>query len=239
VTRHRKRSLLVVLLALVFPTLITWLYFVALRTAPAAVQQTTYAVSKAIQFVLPVVWVYATNRQDLRLLRPRARGLPIGLLFGLVIGFAMWALYDWVLKPTGFFTGPTEQVRAKVVGMGLDSTVRYAAVGLFYALFHSFLEEYYWRWFVFRELRAVTRLPTAILVSSLGFMAHHILVLALYFGWSSPATWLFSVSVAIGGAIWAWMYERTQSLLGPWASHCLVDAMIFLIGYDLVRDVLS
>jgi membrane protease YdiL (CAAX protease family) len=72
-------------------------------------------------------------------------------------------------------------------------------------------------------------------ISSLGFMAHHVLVLGKYFGFSSPATWLFSVCVAVGGAVWAWLYERTESLLGPWLSHLLVDAAIFAIGYDLVR----
>ena len=83
----------------------------------------------------------------------------------------------------------------------------------------------------------MSALPTAMVLSSLGFMAHHILVLATFFGWSSPATWIFSCGVAIGGAAWAWIYDRSQSLLGPWASHCLVDAAIFVIGFDLVRDM--
>ena len=58
-------------------------------------------------------------------------------------------------------------------------------------------------------------------------------------GFSSPATWLFSVCVAVGGAMWAWLYERTGSLLGPWLSHLLVDAAIFAIGYDLVRHTFN
>ncbi len=235
---NRKLSLLVIFFALTFPTLITWIYFVALRTSAPRVQQTAYAVSKAIQFALPVIWVFATRRKDFRWVWPRARGFWIGLGFGLFIGVVMGLLYVFGLKPAGFFTGPAEQVRAKVTGMGLDSPAKYAAVGFFYALCHSLLEEYYWRWFVFRELRSVSSLPTAILVSSVGFMSHHVLVLATFFGWSSPATWLFSCCVAIGGAVWAWLYERSQSLVGPWASHCLVDAAIFLIGYDLVSDLL-
>ena len=28
--------------------------------------------------------------------------------------------------------------------------------------------------------------------------------------------------------------DESGSLLGPWLSHCLIDAAIFLIGYDLV-----
>ena len=60
------------------------------------------------------------------------------------------------------------------------------------------------------------------------------LILGTYFGWTSPATWLFSLAIAIGGAAWAWLYHRSGSLVGPWLSHLLVDAAIFVIGYHLV-----
>jgi membrane protease YdiL (CAAX protease family) len=66
-------------------------------------------------------------------------------------------------------------------------------------------------------------------------MAHHVVVLGLYFGWTNPWTWLFSGATAAGGAFWAWLYQRSGSIYGPWASHLLLDAGIFAIGYDLVR----
>ena len=131
------------------------------------------------------------------------------------------------------------EIRSKVAGMGIASSGAYAALGLFYALGHSGLEEYYWRWFVYRQLRAVTSFRTALIVSSLGFMAHHVLVLATFFGADSPATYLFSLAVAVGGGIWAAVYERCGSLIGPWVSHALVDAGIFLIGYDLIRETFA
>ena len=81
------------------------------------------------------------------------------------------------------------------------------------------------------------RLWPAILLSSVAFVGHHIIILAAYFGWTSPATVLFSACVGVGGAAWAWLYSRSGSLLGPWLSHLLVDAAIFIIGYDLVRSV--
>jgi membrane protease YdiL (CAAX protease family) len=45
---------------------------------------------------------------------------------------------------------------------------------------------------------------------------------------------LLAACVALGGAVWAWMYERRGSLYGPWIGHFLVDAVIMYIGYDLV-----
>ena len=49
--------------ALVLPTLVTWLYFVALAAYPSVVQQGAYAVGKGVQFALPVVWIWLVLRQ--------------------------------------------------------------------------------------------------------------------------------------------------------------------------------
>lgn len=227
------------LFALVFPTFVTWLYFIALADSPAAIQQTAYSLGKLAQFVLPVFWVLIVLRQRPRLSSSPTRGLIAGLLFGAVIGGAILGLYHVWLKPIGFFDAPGEGVRAKLSGIGVTSVVVYAVIGVFYSLAHSLLEEYYWRWFVFRRLTCHTPLAMAITISSLGFMAHHVLVLATYFGFWSFATWFFSLSIAVGGAVWAWLYFRSGSLLGPWMSHLLVDAAIFLIGYDLSREILK
>ena len=146
---------------------------------------------------------------------------------------------SWCGKRNPAFAGASQAIREKIVGLGIGGLWMYAAVGVFYALCHSALEEYYWRWFVFGQLRSRLRLVSAVAISSLAFMAHHVILLATYFGWSSPWTYAFSLSVAAGGAVWAWLYERSGSLVGPWLSHLVVDAAIFLVGYDLARDVLT
>ena len=79
-------------------------------------------------------------------------------------------------------------------------------------------------------------LSAAVVLSSIGFMAHHIILLATFFGWTSVVTYLFSIGIAIGGIAWALIYHFSGSLLGPWLSHLLVDAANFLIGFDLVRE---
>ena len=78
----------------------------------------------------------------------------------------------------------------------------------------------------------------AAVVSSVAFMAHHVILLGFYFGWTTPWTYLFSVAVAIGGLVWAWLYQRSGSIVAAWLSHLVVDAGIFLVGYDVVRGLL-
>ena len=45
-------------------------------------------------------------------------------------------------------------------------------------------------------------------------------------------------AVAVGGAFWAWLYQRSGSLAGPWLSHLVADAGIFFVGYQLIGDML-
>ncbi len=224
--------------ALLLPSLITYLYFVVLAQRPAEWQQTAYGVGKTMQFLLPVIWVLAVQRDGTRWGLPPLVGGRRGLAFGLLVMLGTWFAYQWILQPFGWLDEAGPQVQQKVRGFGVGSIWAYAALTLFYSAVHSGLEEYYWRWFVFDRLRHVTRLPWAILLSSLGFMAHHVIVLGFFFGWQSPLTYLLSGAVAVGGAFWAWLYDRTGSLAGPWLSHALVDVGIFVVGFDIVRNAL-
>lgn len=225
-------------MAMAYPTLLTWAYFVLLRDAPAAVQQSVYALGKTVQFVFPVVWVYWVWRQPWARPLVRRQGLGIGLAFGTAVLLAMLGLFLTWLKNSEYGPGLDAQAVEKVRDLGLDSLWKYGAVAVFYALAHSLLEEYYWRWFVFGQLQRTMRPSWAIGISSLGFMAHHVILLGTFFGWASPLTYLFSLGVAIGGAFWAWLYGYSRSLFAPWLSHMLVDIAIFVIGYDLVRELL-
>ncbi len=61
---------LAVAFALVFPTVLTVAYFVLLAGYPSGVQQAVYAVGKTVQFVFPLVWVFACCANE-----PRGSGL--------------------------------------------------------------------------------------------------------------------------------------------------------------------
>ena len=115
----------------------------------------------------------------------------------------------------------------------------YGAVEHFY-LFAAFLcignsgmEEYYWRWFVYRGLRNFMPVKLAVVVSALGFTLHHVVVLSAYFP-SVGFVVLLNVGVFVGGCVWALLYEKHRSIVGPWVSHCIVDAAIMVVAYDLL-----
>ena len=222
--------------ALLYPTLLTLVYFVWLAGTSENAQQISYLVGKAIQFCFPLAWAGLICREVLAWPRFNCRGITAGIGFGLAISAAICGLYFGGFRAAGTFAAAGKEMLAHLSGLGITSTPIYMVVALFYSLLHSLLEEYYWRWFVFGRLRHLIALWPAIAISSVCFMLHHVVVLSLYFGWFSPWTWVFSISTAVGGAFWAWLYNRSGSIYGPWLSHMLIDAAIFGVGYDLLHS---
>lgn len=221
-----------VVAVLLFPTVATYAYFVLLSGRPS--MSILYGASKIVQFAIPLAWVVFAQRRRIALTRPDPRSLVEGGLLGLAIAAVSLAAYFGYFRTSPLLASAPEMVAAKIRDMGLTTPARYLTFALFLAVPHALLEEYYWRWFGFGQLRRVLPLNAAIAVSSLGFMAHHVIVIQqlLHAPWGFAL--FLSACVAVGGALWAWLYHRRGSLYGPWLSHFLVDAVIMLIGYNLV-----
>jgi membrane protease YdiL (CAAX protease family) len=226
--------------ALVFPTLATWLYFIQFAGSPAV--RIFYIAGKVVQFCFPLVFVALVERGKAQFggacssaarLSP-LRSLGIGLALGIAVGALILALYHGVFSKTAAFADVPQEVRAKLQDAGIVTPGGFIMLAAFYSVIHSILEEYYWRWFVFGHLRYALPLAPAVVVSSLGFMAHHTLVIGRFFGGPSLMTVLLSAGVAVGGALWAWLYQRSGHLYGPWLSHMLVDASLMAIGYQML-----
>ena len=234
-SRRKKLSLVILVFALVFPFFLTLNYFVILANAPQAIQQAAYSIGKVIQFALPILWVGLVCKEQVWFRSNHRRGLTEGTLFGVAVFAAMLAVYLFWLRLPGGSLAPDssacQEVLAKIKGLGLDSKGSFILLSVFYSIIHSGLEEYYWRWFVFRKLSCPT------VIASLGFTAHHVILLGTYFGYTSPYCWLASLGVFIGGWYWCWLYRRTDSIWGAWIGHGLVDAAIFTIGFLMMTGV--
>ena len=231
----KKLSSFILIFALVFPFFLTLNYFVLLANAPPAIQQAAYSIGKVIQFALPILWVGLFCRERFWLRSINRRGLIEGALFGVAVFATMLAVYFFWLRIPGGVLAPGssayQEILDKIKGLGLDSKGAFILLGVFYAIIHSGLEQYYWRWFVFRKLSC------SAVVASLGFTAHHVILLGTFFGYDSPYCWLASFGVFIGGWYWCWLYRRTDSIWGAWIGHGIVDAAIFTIGFLIMTSI--
>jgi membrane protease YdiL (CAAX protease family) len=236
-------DVLALLFAMSFPTFLAWMnFFVLPGTTPESnpFLQWFFGVGKAIQFTFPLIYVSLFERQQLWLPGPTRRGLGVGVAFGFLVGLVTFGLYFGGLKGTVLFEETSPKIHDYMAQFNLPSAEGFLLMAMFIALVHSLWEEYYWRWFVFGRLQRWLPWPGAAVISGLAFMAHHVLVLAFYLpGYFWVAVLPLSLCVAAGGAVWAWMYHRYQSLYAPWVSHCLVDMAIMVVGYDLLRPFLK
>ena len=232
---NNKKLITGLIFAGLFPSIMTLLYFVVLAGEGSNLQKITYTIGKVLQFTFPLwflVWVMKTK------IRPPlkwTKSIWVGLLFGITVGFLMMGMIHSSLFSETLLQTLKLNIQTKLETLNITSLWSYVGLGIFYSLIHSFLEEYYWRWFVYGQLKTLMGKMGANILSSLCFMSHHVIVLAVFFGWTNPFTYILSFMIALGGSFWAWHYERTQSLIGPWLSHMIEDAAIFYIGYQLVQ----
>jgi hypothetical protein len=222
-----------------FPGIMAWVYFVSLavpvngKPPPAAFA--VYLLSKAVQFGFPLLWVWHFERHRLCPSVPSFQGLALGVGFGLVVTAIIFYAYYGVLSGSPILEATPGKIRDKLILFHADTPSHFLLLGVFIAGIHSLMEEYYWRWFVFGELRKRMAVSSAIALSALAFMAHHVVVLAVYFPQHFFSAALpFSLCVAAGGAVWAWLYQRTGTIYSSWISHLLVDTAILTIGYEMV-----
>ncbi len=232
----RAAELAVLAFACALPTVVTLAYFVWAEGSAVGAQQAIFGVAKLVQFALPVVWAGAICRERLAWPRWSPRGMLLGAIFGVAVAAALWAMYVTLLGAPVLddALGP---IRAKITSLGVDSRGGFLALGAFYAVCHSLLEEYYWRWFVFGRLARHVALGWAIGISAVAFAAHHVVVLWAYFSHAPTMALLLAACVAVGGACWAWLYHHARSIYAPWFSHLIVDAAIFTVGYHLARPL--
>jgi CAAX protease family protein len=221
-----------------FPSLMSWLEFHILPGSGLeenATLKVAFGLGKVVQFAFPVVYVWLRERAWFTAGRLSRQALALGLAFGLLVGAGACAMYFPWLKHTAVFADVPARLHRWLSQFELATPIRYLGMATFISIPHSFLEEYYWRWFVFGRLERCLPTAAANVFSSLAFMSHHVFVLAFYlegYFWSAAVP--FSLCVAGGGMVWAWLYHHCRSIYPSWFSHLLVDLVLMAIGYDLM-----
>lgn len=230
-TRPSGSRLAVALLpAVLLPLLAALFYFVLFSAHPAA--RLLYGATKVFTVLWPILAVRFVLGEPfpgpLAGLRRWLRALPLGFLAGLVVGAALVGL---MATPVGaVVSASAETIRAKVTQLGILEW--YWPFALFLSLVNSLVEEFYWRWFVYGQLRRAWPGWRAHLLAAVAFSAHHVVVMSQFL----PLGWGFAAggAVALGGLLMSLLFERQRTVAGAWACHLLSDVVLMGIGYWLL-----
>jgi len=179
--------------------------------------------------LLPALWLKFIDGGQWSWSPPKLGGFRTAAVLGLVIAAVIFIAHAIA---SHFGAMHPEKIVDSAARTGLNHPGIYLAGALYWITFNSLMEEYIWRWFVFRKFEVLLGGKPAVPAAALAFTAHHVIVLAAQFYW--PIALLGSVGVFIGGAIWSWLYLRYRSVWPCYLSHAIVDAAIFIIGYRLI-----
>ena len=206
------------------------IYFVAAGDHPAA--RWGFGFVKLFTILWPLIalrWLLErpirfSSPSNVSLSRSLLEGLGLGAVIGGSIGLAM-------LTPLGdLVASSADAIGAKVDDLGIREHFWVFAVVV--SVGHSLLEEYYWRGFVYGQLRDRLSRFSVHLLAGLAFSLHHIVICSQFFS----LTWgiLLGGSVAIGGIFWSLMYQRHGHFYGAWVSHIIVDLVLMTIGAQVI-----
>ena len=228
-TNRRAASLLFLLLTVPVPTIGMLLALVLFPEASWS--KAVFSGAKLWLLAVPLVWLIAIEKQGVRraLTPPRwsNRGMLAGHLTGAII-FAGIAI-AWY----GF---ARDRIDAAEMGQrmrdaGLSTLPLYILGAIYWCTLNSLLEEYFWRWFVYRRLAVFVPGLVAALGSGVLFTVHHVFAIRVYMPWD--LTILASLGVLVGGVTWSWIYHRYGNIYAAYISHVYADVIIFWIGYQV------
>ncbi len=232
-SRSRRVWWGVLVAAMTLPTLASLAYFVWLEgtswVAPA------WLGAKMLQFAGPVAGLAVLLAAATGPARP-GRSVALGLGTGMAGAAFTWFSYVALFRGGKMAATAAEAITVKLADFHLDALWRYVLAALLISFLHSWLEEVYWRAFVYRWLHRLMHSEWSLVVAALGFAAHHVVVIAVYLGDASVFVLvLMSLPVALGGVLWCLLYRTTGNrLLAPWISHACMDLAIMAVGYDLI-----
>ena len=221
----RMSAVLALLLLVPAPSLGVYIAMMAAQGQPLG--WTAYALCKVWIIALPVLWLVFVDKGKLSLSPVRQGGLRFGLGLGALMLLAILVTYH--------FAGDLidiEQLRRSNAANGLDTPVRFLLLVIPLTLVNSLLEEYVWRWFVFRKCEALIGGVPAAFAAGLLFTVHHVFALKAQTTWEITA--LGSLGVFLAGTLWSWCYWRFRSIWPGYLRHALADVGIYIVGWMML-----
>ena len=192
-----------------------------------------YAVKSVIKMAMFMLIPLIASRVDrgvlyLPLLRPKNKGLLPAIALGVGIYVVILGGY-FLVSP---FFDFSKIAGALTTNAGVTKE-NFLYVSLYISFVNSFLEEFFFRGFVFTNLKQLSGRKLAYIFSATAFSLYHV---AMMIGWFSPTIFLLvMVGLAAGGMIFNWLNEKLDTIYCSWLTHMFANFAINTIGFMLLK----
>ncbi|NCB42627.1 MAG: CPBP family intramembrane metalloprotease [Clostridia bacterium] len=185
----------------------------------------------ALFSIFPAVYAIQTGENvlkssilNLKRNRPHLRGLNKSATLGILIFIVLIVAYVFI-RPY-IDTGQMIVEFQEKYKINKSNLLYYS----FYLVFiNSFLEEFFFRGFLFLNIKKLGLRKTAYIFSSLLFAVYHI---ANFQNWFSiPVFILALIGLFAGGCIFNYLDDQQETFLNSWFVHICADLAIVLIGF--------
>ena len=191
-----------------------------------------YAAKSAIKIALFMLIPLIASKIDhsvlyLSLLRPKKKGLLPAIALG--VGIYVVILGGYFLVSPFFDFSQIAGALTDNAGVTKDN---FLYVSLYISFAKSFLEEFFFRGFVFTNLKQHSGRKLAYIFSAAAFSLYHV---AMMIGWFSPALFLLVMAgLVVGGMIFNWLNEKLDTIYCSWLTHMFANFAINTIGFMLL-----
>ena len=187
------------------------------------------AIKLAVFMVLP--WIVSAVAPDvvyLQLLKPKKKGLAVACALGIALYLLILGAY--------FLIGPYfdfSKIAGSLTANAGVTKSNFLYVSLYISFVNSFLEEFFFRGFVFTNLKQLSNDTLAYLFSAGAFSIYHV---AMMIGWFSvPLFLLVMFGLVAGGLIFNWLNQKLDTIYCSWLTHMFTNFAINTIGFLLLQ----
>lgn len=176
--------------------------------------------------ILPVVYtLYDKNIKLKHIFKIKSkRDLFYSISLGLVVYFGILAVYFLIKN----FINLDNIIEV------LDKSVKvnknnFLWIALYISFVNSLLEEFFFRGFIFLNLKKVSNRKFAYIISAFAFSIYHVAIMA---NWFNPAIFLLVITgLFISGIIFNYLNEKNENIYNSWIVHMMANFSINTIGF--------
>jgi len=150
------------------------------------------------------------------------QSIVVGLISGVISLLAIYGAVT-VLKDTVFDLAALRQLLMDWNFTG-DKVIWLVLVLIF---INPFLEELYWREFMYKRLESKVSIAKTVVITSFFYSLYHLI--SLIFIFTFPFNFIAVIPVFLAGLLWGYFRYKLNSITAPIVSHILADLGIMLV----------